>query len=264
MAADRGSELVGIGKLQQARLMAKAGVEKKLLKEFEEKTRERVFGKKKGLVDRPAAKTITRGLHKSVGWIAGIALERVLGERSEKVYEQIEPYIGKNSTVLDIGCGDGKIGYIISLEKNSEVELLDVKDYNKTPLPLEIYDGTVIPRQSNSFDHVLLLTVLHHTDDPVTVMKQALRVAKKNVIVIESVYFEKIPFHKGVNKTLDWFYSRVLNDPEINVPFNFLTPTAWVAIFEKLGGNVTRIEYLGLDQPLVPEYHALYVVEKQG
>jgi hypothetical protein len=119
------------------------------------------------------------------------------------------------------------------------------------------------PKKANlSMDcsHVLLLTVLHHSDDPIQVMSEALRLANQSVIIIESVYFNEL--HKQVNKFFDWFYNRVLNNPQINVPFNFLTPNAWPILFEQLGGKVTHMKHLGIDEPLVPEWHTLYVVNK--
>jgi len=38
--------------------------------------------------------------------------------------------------------------------------------------------------------------------------------------------------------------------------------TAWVLLFERLGGKVAHMEHLGIDHPIVPEWHTLYVVEK--
>lgn len=246
--------------LQRAKLMARTDRERSLLDDFEKKRIARVFKGKKGFVDKPAMEKTAVAFHKTIGRVAGLALERGLGKRSERIFRQIEPYIEERSRVLDLGCGDGKVGYILKLEKGSEVQLMDTKNHNKTPLVLEIYNGSSIPRPNDSFDHVLLITELHHSDNPILLMNEALRVAEKSVIVIESVYFEKIPLHRKVNAVIDWFSSRVLNDPEVNVPFNFLTPEAWVAVFQNLGGKVTGMEHLGIDQPLVPEYHVLYEV----
>ena len=247
--------------LRKAKLMARAGVEKKLLAEFEQKRIDRLFKGKKGFVDGPRMTAVAKGMNRTIGKFAGLALEKGLDKRSERIFSQIEPYIKERSTVLDVGCGDGKVGYILKLEKGCDVELMDTANYNRTPLPLKIYNGISIPHQNNSFHHVLLITELHHSDNPVNLMNEALRIAEKSVIVIESVYFEKIPMHKKMNSFVDWFSSRVLNDPEVNVPFNFLTPEAWVAVFQKLGGKVTGMEKLGFDQLLVPEYHILYEVE---
>lgn len=138
---------------------------------------------------------------------------------------------------------------------------MDVDDFAKVALPLFIFNGRDLPFVDGFFDHVLLLTVLHHSDDPIRLFNEALRVADKSVLVIESVYFNSL--HKQANKFLDWFYNKVLNDPNVNVPFNFLPPETWIAFFERAGGKVAHMQHLGLDQPLVPEWHTLYVVEKK-
>jgi len=256
-------KLDNVALLRNAKLMARAGVEKKLLEEFEKKRIERVFKGRKDFVDRPGMKRTAAILNRTFGKVAGFALEKGLGKRSEKIFRQIEPYVEDNSSVLDLGCGDGKVGYLLNLDKKCEVQLMDTVNCNKTPLPFEIYDGNSVRKSGNSFDHVILITSLHHSDDPVLLMEEALRVAEKSVIVIESVYFEKVPMHRKMNSFVDWFSGRVLNDPEVNVPFNFLTPEAWVVVFQNLGGKVVGMERLGFDQPLVPEYHVLYEVEPE-
>ena len=257
---DRGRESTQMSPLKIAQLMSRTKREAKLLEAFEKKIRKRTF-RESALIERPVVKTATRLLNRTVGRVAGRVLEKAHGGRSQKIYWQTEHHIEKNSTVLDVGCGDGKVGELIMLEKGSWVRLIDVEDYNKTLLQLQLHTGTINPYPDNSFDHVLLLTVLHHSDDPITMMREALRVADKHVIVIESVYFNEL--HRNANKLIDWFCNRVLNNPEVNVPFNFLTPTAWVGLFDKIGGNVNHMEHLGIDQPWAPEYHVLYVVEKR-
>ncbi len=241
--------------------MSKEGKDAKRLQRFERRIAGFRWGRR-GLVDGPIMSATAKALNTTVGRIAGKIVSHGLRNRSERIFNYVQPFIGNGDSVLDLGCGDGKVGEHLSIRNGNYVVLMDVVDYNKTNLPLIQYDGTKINFPDNSFDHVLLLTVLHHSDGPIAVMEEALRVAEKSVIIIESVYFNGM--HKQVNKFFDWFYNRVLNNPKINVPFNFLTPTAWVALFEKLGGDVTHMEHLGIDEPAVPEWHTLYVVEKSS
>jgi SAM-dependent methyltransferase len=215
---------------------------------------------KQALANSAPAMALARLLNRSMGSLASRAVSYGLRNRSAKLFIQVEPFITRRSSVLDLGCGDGRVGALIAERKESNVVLTDIVDYNKTNLPFIPYDGRNLDAQSRSFDHVLLLTVLHHSDDPVQVMREALRVADKSVIVIESVYFNIL--HRQLNKLFDWFYNRALNNPEINVPFNFLTPNAWPVLFEELGGRVTHMKHLGIDEPIVPEWHTLYVVRK--
>lgn len=233
--------------------------DEKRVRELEQRVAEVRAGKRKPAY-APLAQATAKALHRAFGRIARKAASHALQKRSNKVFAQIEPFVERGSTVLDLGCGDGKVGELVSINKGSEVVLMDVIDYNKTDLPFFRYGGRDTLFPDKEFDHVLLLMVLHHCDDPIKVMTEALRMANKSVIVIESVYFNGL--HKQFNKFFDWFFNKVLNDPDINVPFNFLTPSGWTLLFDRLDGRVTHMEHLGIDLLIVPEWHTLYIVEK--
>lgn len=101
------------------------------------------------------------------------------------------PLLEKNDTILDVGSGGG---LVMQHLRNSgfEVTGLDISDLSYAPETKPIvYDGVKMPFQDNAFDVALLLTVLHHTPVPETVLKETARVAKK-VIIIEDIYSNKI------------------------------------------------------------------------
>lgn len=245
--------------IEAARSKANTRAEERMLRRFEVRLSQLKEGKRKA-TDTPLAKNIAKGLYWTVGRTAGKAVSYALRNRSKKIFKQIEPFIEPGSTVLDLGCGSGKIGELISMKKGCHVALADVIDWNETNLPFFKFTGRNMLFADGEIDHVLLLTVLHHCDDPIQVMKEALRMANKSVIVIESVHFNRL--HKELNKLIDWLLNHALINSEMNVPFNFLTPTAWVLLFERLGGKVVHMEHLGIDHLIVPEWHTLYVVEK--
>ena len=58
-------------------------------------------------------------------------------------------------------------------------------DYNETDIPLKIFNGTNIPYEDQSFDSVLVVEVFHHCNNPEKVLKEAIRVAKKKVIIFD-------------------------------------------------------------------------------
>ena len=143
-----------------------------------------------------------------------------------------------------------------------------------------------LPFAKNEFDNALLLTVLHHSDDPLSVLREAYRIVRPEgrVIVIESVYGvdgnelsekerKKAEAYLSLTKEqqrklnvyFDHFYNRVIhysNDPKmkVNVPFNFRTPQEWKKVFEENGFVQEYAAHLGIDQPAVPEYHTLHVI----
>jgi len=212
------------------------------------------------LVDHHLLAAAARELNKGIGRTAGRLVSFGLRNRSKKIFEQTSPFVGRERMLLDLGCGDGKVGELFAQNHGCRVTLMDVMNYNKTNLPFHKYNGRETRFIDDQFEHVLLVTVLHHSDDPIAVMSEALRVASKSVVVIESVYFNEV--HRAFNSFFDWFYNRVLNDPNVNVPLNFLPPKAWVSLFGELGGRTTHMEHFGIDMPVVPEWHTLYVVEK--
>lgn len=202
-----------------------------------------------------------------------------LSDRSSIIYGQISPFV--NGKVLDLGCGDGNVGKQIATKKGLEVALADVylnPNVAQTGLPhVEFAQNGRVPFQDNEFDTALLLTVLHHADDPIAVLKEARRLTKPQgkIVVIESVYgisdhssFGQLATEQQrfVNIFFDHFYNRAIHFSEdeahkVNIPFNFNTPEGWKAIFEKEGLEQITLEHLGIDQPAVPEYHTLHVLK---
>jgi hypothetical protein len=140
-------------------------------------------------------------------------------------------------------------------------------------LPFKTYkEGDTI---SGSFDTVLLLTVLHHSNNPLELLKLAWGATNKRLIIIESV----VGVHNrepGVNYELvdasdenqiayaafiDWFYNRVLHD-DVPVPYNFTAPGKWTSVFRENNMKLVQTIHLGQDIDIGPEYHILFVLQK--
>lgn len=211
------------------------------------------------------------------------ALPLLLRNRAEVIYAQIMPHLpSKRASILDYGCGNGVVGTMVS----DSTILADVYEHpNIRNLDHPFYlltDGEPSPFEDYSFDCILLLTVLHHSDFPDRIISDAARILKPGgtVIVIESVYgitsntkpeyqnpgsSEFISLtsadQKKLNILFDHFYNRVLYDG-VNCPFNFDTPSGWKARFGNHGLQETERRYLGVDQPVVPEFHTLHVLRK--
>jgi len=239
---------------------------------------------------------------------SGVSEEQVteaLSGRAELVYRQIRPFV-RGSRVLDLGCGDGNIGARVA-QDGHKVTLADVyRNSNIDTLGLEFIEfgqGQELP-DKKKYDTALLLTVLHHSDDPIKTLETAIERTKDDgrIIVIESVYgvgphirdptwshtsrqltddFKRLSpeQQRRSNIFFDHFYNRVVHytsNPinKVNTPFNFRQPLlqvdpielldeGWANIFYRAGLKpVGRFEYLGIDQPAVPEYHTLHVLEK--
>ncbi len=180
--------------------------------------------------------------------------------RTQRNYEKIKQYlIGEK--ILDLGAGDGLLGELIKTDMSKEVILVDVVDYNYTDLPLLLYKDTErIPLEDNSVSTCIMYTVLHHADDPEYVLKEASRVTAKRMVIMEG-YIEEYET-KIVNSFIDWFINRVVRGTDINVPLNYKTKQEWNIIFEEVGFKITKAIDMGIDEPVAPEHHILYILDR--
>lgn len=91
-------------------------------------------------------------------------------------------------TILDVGGGEGYVGKQLREIRAARVGHVDVLPMNKTALGSVVYDGQELPHPNGYVDTAVLYFVLHHAREPLMVLKEALRVARDRVVIVESVY----------------------------------------------------------------------------
>jgi len=115
----------------------------------------------------------------------GVLHEKLVFNRRARIlsnwYAQLIP---GDVRVLDVGCGDGLISALLQ-SKRSDIEVhgIEVLPRNRTRIGVEVFDGAHIPFKDRAFDVVLLSDVLHHTDNPMTLQREARRVASQCVMI---------------------------------------------------------------------------------
>lgn len=241
-----------------------------------------------------------------------------LRERAKNIHTQIigplkEITNGRDTPIdiIDVGCGDGLVSHLLRTKAKDnnlnigKTYLADTHQYlnsaviNNEDYPWvslnEIYDA--IPIQGQQFDCALLLTVLHHSENPRDVLRACYRLLKTNGIIIiiescigiskrfvettESVLTTKSILEDNDQKAavkeflnlsedeqflygtfIDWFYNRALHNG-VRVPFNFNTPDGWNRILGGIGHMQHIKTYCeGFDQITVPEFHTLHVFKR--
>jgi 2-polyprenyl-3-methyl-5-hydroxy-6-metoxy-1,4-benzoquinol methylase len=98
---------------------------------------------------------------------------------------EMAPSVTPPVRLLDLGAGEGYMGEVLQ-EEGINVVLADVRPSNRTDLPFLHLQEEKLPLPANAVHVVSLVFVLHHTPDPVQVLREALRVASDRVIIIES------------------------------------------------------------------------------
>ena len=181
-------------------------------------------------------------------------------KRAQRSFLKIKDFL-VGDKILDLGAGNGLLGELIKNELKKEVKLIDVIDYNCSSLPIDIVKpGSRLPLEDNEVNTTILYTVLHHAEDPDQVLEEAVRVTENRIVLVEG-YVED-PKVTIINSYFDWFLNRVAVDTDMNIPFNYRKQSEWEEDFKRSGLELAKAEYWGMDDPIVPEHHILYVVDK--
>jgi SAM-dependent methyltransferase len=116
--------------------------------------------------------------------LGGMHTRYVHGRRVERLGEQFAALLPANASVLDVGCGDGRLARLVG-ERRADLQLrgVDVLVRPDTAIPVEPFDGRVIPFADHSLDALMFADVLHHADDPLALLREAARTARKAVVI---------------------------------------------------------------------------------
>lgn len=169
----------------------------------------------------------------------------VFNRRVSVLGEALGALIAPGSTILDVGAGDGQIANLMaSHAPDTSVRGIDIMARPTSHIPVDIFDGETIPHPDKSFDVVSFVDVLHHTDDPRILLKEASRVARKAVVLKD--HFAQNGFDHATLRFMDW----VGNAPHgVVLPYNYASRDQWEAWYDEAG---LAIDALSTDVPLYP------------
>ena len=112
----------------------------------------------------------------------------------DRIEDAKENLLAKHCTGygLNVGCGASRIGDVgVDMSKN----ILET-----SPIPVKIHgNAESLPFEDNTFDYAYCSELLHHADDPVKVVAEMTRVAKK-VFIVEA----------NIRSPFIWMYTRLL------------------------------------------------------
>ncbi len=155
----------------------------------------------------------------------------VYGRRIRVLASHIGALLPKGSKVLDVGCGDGLIDRLI-MQEHPDITIsgTDILVRPTTHIPVIPFDGERLPFGDNSFDAVVFIDVLHHTNDPLILLKEARRVSK-GVIVIKDHLKNGLMDHL-ILKLMDYVGNAYHG---VVLPYNYWTLRQWKDAFDSLG-----------------------------
>jgi SAM-dependent methyltransferase len=154
----------------------------------------------------------------------------VFGRRVRALASHVAGLLDPRSRVLDVGCGDGSIaGAVMDLRPDVEVVGIDVLVRPSTHIPVTAFDGGTIPFDDGSFDAVTFVDVLHHTADPMVLLREAARVAP--VLVIKDHLADGF-LARPTLRSMDWVGNARFG---VALPYNYWDSSRWRQAFGDLG-----------------------------
>ncbi len=167
----------------------------------------------------------------------------VFKRRVRVLSDHLAQVMPQGATVLDVGCGDGLIAKLIT-EKRPDVQLqgIDVLVRPQTHIPVIQFNGFTIPHPDKSFDCVMFVDVLHHTEDPTILLREAARVARKAVILKDHCRDGLLA--GPTLRFMDWVGNARHG---VVLPYNYWSDRQWQDAFQKIGLKTSeRRDSLGL------------------
>lgn len=155
----------------------------------------------------------------------------VQGRRVRVLSDVLARHIPPDARVLDVGAGDGQMALAIKKKRpDLEIRGLDVHERSCAHVPIEHFDGKSLPDTNSSYDVVMFVDVLHHTETPFALLKEAMRVTRRSILIKDHIASGRISY-----KTLR-FMDRVGNERYgVALPYNYWWEQQWWQAFAALG-----------------------------
>lgn len=136
----------------------------------------------------------------------------------------------RKAAVLDVGCGDGWLASrIMGMRADVQITGIDVLIRDRTHIRVEQFDGKNLPYKDRSVDSVMFVDVLHHTLDPMILLREAARVSRGQVLIKDHLR-DRI----FAGSTLR-FMDRIGNARYgVSIPYNYWSEDQWRRAFREL------------------------------
>ncbi len=147
----------------------------------------------------------------------------IVKRRASVLSNRLVNTIPQHCSVLDVGSGDGRIASMVQTRR-PDIELtgVDIQLRTDAMFPTKLFDGDTLPFADSSFDLVMFIDVLHHTNDPMVLLREAARVTRKYIVIKDHLCDGW--FAGTTLRLMDSVGNRRYGVP---LPFNYWTRAKW-------------------------------------
>ena len=164
---------------------------------------------------------------------------RISAPRAARIAEALARRVGPQTSLLDVGAGDGVLALEIArLTGASRVLGVDVLLQPRPAIDIAHYDGLTLPFPDRSIDVVILSDVLHHAASPEPLLREALRVCRRAVALKDHLSFGRLS--SAILLAMDLVGNAAASVPSPGV---YLTAIEWCALIDRVGGRFESIEW---------------------
>ncbi len=158
----------------------------------------------------------------------------VFTRRVDVLSKRIGALLPPNARLLDVGCGDGSDAALIMQHRpDVKVEGIDVLLRPGTKIPVTEYDGERFPFENHAFDATMFVDVLHHTDAPSILLREAARVSKKWILIKDHL---RDGFLAGPTLRIMDYVGNAHHG--VRLPYNYWDRKTWDAAFKSSGMRI--------------------------
>jgi len=151
----------------------------------------------------------------------------VHGRRVRVLAELLAANVPRNTSVLDIGCGDGTIASAMqSAVPSIQIQGIEIASRPVCRIPCRSFDGVHIPFPDGAFDVCMFVDVLHHTNNIYDVLAEASRVSRRFLLIKDHVSESPLDFY--TLKFMDWIGNRPHG---VVLPNNYQSRSQWDTYF---------------------------------
>src|SRR5216684_3124032 len=166
-----------------------------------------------------------------LSWISRWHHAFVFERRARVLAEMLAAQIPQRASVLDIGCGDGTIGSLVAqLRPDISIQGVEFLVRPGCKIACHRFDGSSLPFPDGAFEVCLFVDVLHHTQDPAVLLREAVRVSRSFVLLKD--HLDENILDDVTLRFMDW----VGNRPHgVVLTYNYQSRGQWVEYFSKCG-----------------------------